>query len=395
MKQKAQPYTRFLLRVTLERVLTFGPSPMVLEMGDLNVLIGPNASGKSNFIEALSLMRSTPVRSSKIDLRGTIGGASEWMWKGESAAASIDSLVHYPGAKQGLQHFLSLETDQQMLRLVDEGVGYGKASAPTPDLDFYYRFQRARGVRAGGRAKSLERESVDPDSSILSQRRDPKRYPEFAHLADAYEKIRIYRDWTVGRKAVCRKGQPTDIRNDRLEEDFSNLGVVLSRLRKTPRVKEAILKGLKDLYEGVTDYEPVVEGGGIQIFFTEGDFSVSATRLSDGALRYLCLLAILCDPEPPPVICIEEPELGLHPDILPKLADLLMQASLRTQLIVATHSDALVDALTCKPETVIVCEKSQGQTTMTRLDKEELAVWLQKYSLGQLWTRGHLGGTRW
>jgi predicted ATPase len=152
------------------------------------------------------------------------------------------------------------------------------------------------------------------------------------------------------------------------------------------------LDGLKDLYEGVTDFEPVVERGTVQVFFTEGDISVPATRLSDGTLRYLCLLAILCDPEPPPLIFIEEPELGLHPDILPKLADLLVQASQRTQLIVTTHSDILVDAMTERPEAVVVCEK---QTTMRRLKQEELTSWLDKYRLGQLWSKGQIGGTRW
>ena len=101
MKQKVQPYERFLRRVTLERILSFGPSPMVLDLGDLNVLIGPNASGKSNLIEAISLMRATPVSaSSNNDLRGAIrrgGGVSEWLWKGESAAtASIDFLCSLP-----------------------------------------------------------------------------------------------------------------------------------------------------------------------------------------------------------------------------------------------------------------------------------------------------------
>jgi predicted ATPase len=138
-----------------------------------------------------------------------------------------------------------------------------------------------------------------------------------------------------------------------------------------------------------------VEGGSVQVFFTEGDFSIPATRLSDGTLRYLCLLAILCDPTPPPLICIEEPELGLHPDILPKMADLLVAASERTQLIVTTHSDILVDALTERPETVVVCEKHDGQTEMRRLKKDELAKWLDKYRLGQLWIDGQLGGTRW
>ena len=131
------------------------------------------------------------------------------------------------------------------------------------------------------------------------------------------------------------------------------------------------------------------------MFFTEGDFSIPATRLSDGTLRYLCLLAILCDPEPPPLICIEEPELGLHPDILPKLADRLVAASERTQLIVTTHSDILVDAMTERPEAVVVCEKHEGRTEMKRLRKEDLAAWLGKYRLGQLWIDGQLGGKRW
>jgi predicted ATPase len=185
------------------------------------------------------------------------------------------------------------------------------------------------------------------------------------------------------------------MRNDRLEEDFSNLCLFLSRLRKTPTAKKAILDGLTDLYEGLTDFETFVEGGSVQVIFTEGDFSIPATRLSDGTLRYLCLLAILCDPTPPPLICIEEPELGLHPDILPKLADLLVAASGRTQLIVTTHSDILVDAMTERPEVVVVCEKHDRRTEMRRLKKHELAKWLDKYRLGQLWMDGQLGGKRW
>ena len=149
------------------------------------------------------------------------------------------------------------------------------------------------------------------------------------------------------------------------------------------------------MYEGLTDFEVVAEGGTVQVFFTEGEFSISATRLSDGTLRYLCLLAILCDPEPPPLICIEEPELGLHPDILPTVADLLKEASERTQIIVTTHSDILVDAMSDCPESVVVCEKHEGKTEMSRLSAAELAVWLEKYWLGELWIDGQLGGKRW
>ena len=92
---------------------------------------------------------------------------------------------------------------------------------------------------------------------------------------------------------------------------------------------------------------------------------------------------------------IEEPDLGLHPDLLPTLANLLDAASERCQIIVTTHSDVLVDALTDNPEGVVICEKHDGQTEMRRLDADDLAKWLQDYTLGNLWNSGQLGGNRW
>ena len=111
--------------------------------------------------------------------------------------------------------------------------------------------------------------------------------------------------------------------------------------------------------------------------------------------RYLCLLAILLHPDPPPLIAIEEPELGLHPDIIPQVAKLLVAASERTQLVVTTHSDVLVDALTRQPDSVIVCEKVDGESQFRRLDADQLKDWLEKYTLGQLWSMGEIGGNRW
>ena len=137
------------------------------------------------------------------------------------------------------------------------------------------------------------------------------------------------------------------------------------------------------------------EWKGLLLFLQEGNYTVPATRLSDGTIRYICLLAILCHPDPPPLVCIEEPELGIHTDIIPLLATLLKEASRRTQLIITTHSDVLVDELTDMPESVLVCEKEKGCTSMKRLDRERLKGWLEKYSLGELWRKGEIGGTRW
>jgi predicted ATPase len=109
----------------------------------------------------------------------------------------------------------------------------------------------------------------------------------------------------------------------------------------------------------------------------------SAHYLSDGILRFLCLLAILKTPDPPPV-CIVEPELGLHPSLMPIIAALLRDAACRTQLIVATHSPQLVDALDAEHN--VVMEKIDGETRVQRLqDRPHLAVWLEHYTKGELW----------
>lgn len=377
--------------------LSFGPDNAGIELKALNLFIGPNGCGKSNLIEAISLMRSAPKEVREVTRKG--GGVAEWIWKGgPKDAASVDWVVSNPNGSMPLRHVLSFRSVAQAFSLEDERVEKEHPEAKQGDVYFYYRYQHGQPVvntLDHGR-RGLARETIEADRSILAQRRDPENYPELAWLAQNYERVRIYREWAFGRNAVFREPQKSDIRNDVLEEDFSNLGLFLNRLKtRFPAAKKAILNGLKDLYDGIHDFDVLMEGGTVQVFFTEGDFVIPATRLSDGTLRYLCLLAILCDPDPPPLICIEEPELGLHPDILPKVADLLRAASERTQIIVTTHSDILVDAMTETPEAVVVCSKLHGQTIMERLNPDDLGEWLKKYRLGQLWTKGEIGGTRW
>lgn len=386
---------RLFRQIKLENLLSFGPDTPPLELENLNILIGPNASGKSNLIEAISLMRATPIsEASNSSFHSAVrrgGGPSEWLWKGGTEQiATLELIVGYPVGPQPLRHALLLKREQASFGVYLEHI---EEERP-PEASRFYWLEDSGVIVTAGHARSDDVRFGDPYTFILAGLRGPE-YPEIGYLAGTYQRIRIYREWAFGRNTVFREPQKADMRNDRLEEDFSNLGLFLSRLRKSPRAKAAILDALKDLYEGVTDFDVVTEGGTVQVFFTEGDFTVPATRLSDGTLRYLCLLAILCDPQPPPLICIEEPELGLHPDILPKLADLLLAASERTQLIVTTHSDIIVDAMTEHPEAVIVCEKHEHKTTMRRLNKEDLAKWLTEYRLGQLWTSGEIGGNRW
>lgn len=390
-----------LKSLKLNNFLSFGESAQALELRPLNVVIGPNGSGKSNLIEAIDLIRSTPSTSEKSNLLAAIrdgGGVRDWLWKGaiKTPHATIDAVFDNPRASQNLRYVLSFSEVGQRFEILDERVEHEHPDDGHANPYFYYRFQNGHGVlNIKGQQRRLQHEDIDPTASILSQRKDPDQYPELTWLGNSFGKMRLYREWTFGRYTTPRLPQKADLPNDLLESDASNLGLVLNRLRRDPEVKKKLLDALRALYDGIDDFDVQIEGGTVQVFFQEGKYIVPATRLSDGTLRYLCLLAILCHPNPPPLICIEEPELGLHPDVLPTLADLLKDASDRTQLIVTTHSDVLVDALTDQPEAVIVAERGPQGTTLTRLDAEKLKPWLEKYRLGQLWTRGEIGGTRW
>ncbi len=395
---EAMSDTRLLLEITPKGILSFGDETKPIKLSSLNVLIGTNGSGKSNLIDVIGLVRATGG-----DLAGEFienGGLKEWIWKGnEKSALLLETKTAGVFSTRHLLEIYALETfgffiaREEIESITDE-------NAHSKEDYFVYKNEKnkARILLDYSEKNELEdfpMESLRRNQSIIQQFRDPRQNTLIQVLSTIYPQIRIYREWSFGRKNILRNPKSADSRNDYLAEDYSNLGLVLSRSSVNPDFKNAILENLRLLYQGLTDFNVLIQGGTTQIFLTEGKFSIPATRLSDGTLRYLCLLAILCDPKPLPLICIEEPELGLHPDILPSLAQLLVTAATRTQLIVTTHSEILIDALTDYPEYVLICEKTDGQTQIKNLDAEKLKIWLEDYRLGQLWMRGQLGGTRW
>ncbi len=404
---------RFIQKLKIKNFLSYGSEGEEIDLQPLNVLIGTNASGKSNLIETIGFLRALPQ-----DLTAPIregGGVGEWLWKGNSAiptapTAEVETLVSYPQSDMALRYQLEFTRSGQRLEIIDEAIENERPNKIwEQDVFFFYRYQRGSPVLnirttpdaqpggTGGRdRRSLRREDLKPDQSVLSQRKDPDQYPELTYLGNRFSEIRLYREWNLGRYTPPRMPQKTDLPEDFLLEDASNLGVVLNNLQLRMGT-QPLVEQLKKFYAAVEDIQARISGGTVQIFLREAGLSqpVPATRLSDGTLRYLCLLTILCHPEPPPLICIEEPELGLHPDIIPTIAELLIDASKRTQLIVTTHSDTLISALSEMPEAVLVCERDQKGTHLRRLGQEPLKKWLDKYTLGEVWRMGEIGGVRW
>ena len=392
---------RFIRSLRVENFLSYGSEGEEIELQPLNVLIGSNASGKSNLIEAIGLLKATPT-----DLPAPIrqgGGISDFLWKGQQGipVAKIQVTVDYPQRSQTLQYQLSLTVAGQKLELVDEAIENEQPFPGEDDVYFYYRYQRGRpviNVKIENDQqlirRSLRREDLIPDQSVLSQRKDPDLYPELSYLANQFSSISLYREWNIGRYSDPRNPQKTDLPEHPLLEDGSNLGLFLNNLQYQLGNRQIINK-LKKFYDAAEELSIKIYGGTVQIFIREENLTqpIPATRLSDGTLRYLFLMALFLDPTPPPLICIEEPEIGLHPDILPTIAEMLIEASQRTQLIVTTHSDALVSALL--PESVLVCERDEKGSHLHRLEPDRLKNWLENYTLGDLWRMGEIGGTRW
>jgi len=385
--------------IKLTNFLSFGEDSQELELRPLNVIIGPNGSGKSNLLEAIDLLRAAP--GNLLAQIRDAGGVHDLLWKGttkSSLAATIDAVLNYPAGHKNLHYNLIFTEMGQRFKIIGEFIEDAQPENMSDDAQNHY-YGNVGGINLlnpkNGEKREVDYNDLDPTLSILAQRKDPDQYPEMTWLGNMFGKIRLYREWSFGRYTRQRLPQKTDLPNYFLEPDCSNLGLALNNFRLNPESKLKFLDALRALYDNIDDFGVCIEGGTVQVFLQEGRYNIPATRLSDGTLRYLCLLAILCHPNPPPLICIEEPELGLHPDVLPTLASLLIDASERTQLIVTTHSDVLVDALTEQPEAIVIAEKNESGTTLKRLDAEHLKPWLDKYRLGQLWTSGEIGGTRW
>ena len=394
---------RLIRTIRLDNILSYGSSDAEFELEPLNVLIGPNASGKSNLIEVLSLLSAAPTDDLQLPIREG-GGVRNWLWTGATtpAPATVDVTIEYSG-EQPLRYRLSFTENANGFKLLEEAIENEEPKSGEDEPDFHYRYRDdvaslAQYTEDQSRSHvRLAPQDIVPDQSILSQRTDSNTYPELSHLAKLFGQFIFYRELNLGRMTPPRQPQEASMRQDMLLDDASNIGPVLGNLLNQPPVKRKIVERLKAFHPTIEDLLVEIQFSMVEISLHEERLNhhVPAARLSDGTLRYLCLLAVLYNPKPPPVVCIEEPEIGLHPDVIPEVASLLVEASCRSQIFVTTHSDILIDALSDTPEAVIVCEKSEGATQLRRLDANTLQPWLEKYQLGELWVSGEIGGNRW
>ena len=403
----------FIKSLHLKNILSFKDTK--LDLQPLNVLIGPNGSGKSNLIDVIGLLQAVPN-----DIAGFLrrnGPTGDWVWKGDNPTGSNHQtsemameLCDLELQAQSLRYELRFEASKDGLKVIDEtlvdsrpdvnskrphfirnpdGSGY---VTPSDEANYIYE------ITGEGPRTRLTPDTVSSSQSVFSAFRSPVAFPVIFRTADKVSSIKSYRSWHVGRDSPVRNPQRTDGDPNFLEEDFSNLALVVNDLLSR-RLEPSLNDYLKRLYESYESLHPRIYGNTIELIVNEAGMSGSlpASRLSDGTIRFIALLAILCHPEPPPLICIEEPEIAMHPDSLGLIAELLRKASERTQIIVTTHSPQLVDLFSDEPDMVMVCERDRHPekgTQFNRLSREKLEDWLVDYTLGDTWMRGAVGGVR-
>ncbi|HUU69692.1 MAG TPA: AAA family ATPase [Armatimonadota bacterium] len=390
---------RLIRSIRLQNILSFGPDGVDIELQPLNVLIGPNGSGKSNVIECLNVLHMAPESSIAEPIRES-GGIDEWIWRGEPHASKgeVEAVLEH-NDHGALRYRIALRSERQQTGIAQEIV----EDANPPDgraPECYCRrngneadvLTQIRTTEPSATRRERKIEWCQAEQSILNHCRSWDYYPEITLVGDRFRRMAFYRKWNLGPGSPVRMPQRADLPNDFLLEDARNLGLVINELIGMG-MGEMLAKRMKDVHLDIERIHTRTAGGTVMVCIDEGLRGLTpAMRLSDGTLRYLCLLAILCHPQPPPLICIEEPELGFHPDVHRHLGELLIAASQRTQLLVTTHSDVLISALTDVPESVLVCTRFPDRSSMQRLKKEDLAFWLEKYTLGEVWMMGAIGG---
>ncbi len=332
-----------------------------LKLGGLNVLIGANGAGKSNFIGVFRLLNETANQNLQLFV-GRSGGADRFLYFGSKTTEQIIIDLSFD---QDAYHCTLIPAAPDSLVFGEETISYQGPGSP-----YTVPFG------AGHRESRLGLAFTAPVNAAL---RDWKVY----HFHDT--------------SATARIKQTGDIAdNVALRTDAGNLAAFLYRLQETD---SGAFRNIIDTVQlaapflGGLDLRPDrLNPEKIRLEWHEKgtDTYFDAHDLSDGTLRFLCLATLLLQPSPPTMILIDEPELGLHPYAITLLADLLCNATERAQVVVSTQSVTLVNQLS--PEDVIVVDREGSESVFRRPSSADLESWLDGYSLGELWEKNVLGG---
>ncbi len=345
------------------------------ELRRLNVLIGANGAGKSNLISFFKLLNNMTFASDNLQrFIGIEGGGNAILHDGAATTPQIVAKLDFQSERG------SNEYSARLFHAAPDTLIFAEEKLRFSDSSFD---QKAlwTSLGAGHRESGLHDVTANYDRTAK-------------YILALLKNCVVYQFHNTSEKARLRFNQPL---NDwwNLKSDGANLAPFLYRLREEhPRYYQRIVSTIRQIAPFFQDFVLIPNRDNILLQWTEfdSDMIFSAYQASDGTLRTMSLVSLLLQPKDalPNVLILDEPELGLHPRAIDILAGLIHRVSFSTQVILATQSPILVNYF--EPEDVVVVERSQRESTYTRLSSEDLEGWLEDYSLGELWQKNVTGG---
>ncbi len=345
------------------------------ELRNLNVLIGSNGAGKSNFVDFFRLLRAMMelplphLQNSSLQAYIADGGGSDdFLFNGPKVTKYVEAVLLF--GDNGYRFKLVPTSDETFI--INDEAQYGKAS----------------GWRDLGAGHTTSR--------LLGERTEPSAQGGPNAASYVYEAIaswKIYHFHDTSSIAPVRRSESVED-CEYLRFDAANIAPFLLELKRSEtKTYERIVESVRLVAPFFDDFLMRPNGQDkVRLRWRQrgSDYPLKPHHLSDGTIRFICLTTALLQPDPPSTMILDEPELGLHPYAIEILAELIQATSTRTQVIVSTQSPALVDCF--GPEDIVVVNRRKGASRFERLDASHLSTWLEDYSLGDLWRKNVIAG---
>jgi predicted ATPase len=361
-----------------------------LEMRNLMVMIGANGSGKTSFLDVLSILAAS-ANGKLNDTLQSKGGLNEILTRGKAQELELAISMGVP-ERRPLKYSLTLSPKALSYEIRKENLTQqSDPNAPEP-----FKYIESYGLSIKYFSQE-DRRLLQPNwehnylETSLSQ--VPKMYHEPEKLRKSLASCTYYGALDVSEKSLIRLPQamrPAKLPGARGEDLVS----CLYNLRETDRDRFEMIEDI--IAAAFPDFQrlnfPPVAAGTISMTWTDKNFSqpIYVHELSEGTLRFLWLVTLLQSQSLTTITLLDEPEVSLHPELLRHLVYLMREAAKHTQLIVATHSDRLVRFL--EPHEVLICDLEEGEVIMTWADTLDLDKWLADYSLDEIWAMNLMGG---
>lgn len=369
--------------------------------GDLNVIIGPNGTGKSNLLRFLELI-SISAQGRLGKYIQSLGGMDPIVWDGSATSIKFVLESRPEGGDLGPEHYelelarlgpgSSYKVEKELL-INSHKLKRGIERKPFKFLERYSKTAVIFDEKE--RTFTTPEEFISDEESLLSITSGPFINNHFIPpFQRALASISVYHDLYTNKDASVR--QPAISRMEkRVDPDGQNLISVMHTLYTGDRdfkkdINSAMQAAFGDDFEELVFPPASDQRIQMRIRWKSLRREQSAAELSDGTLRFLFLLTVLASPTPAPIIAIDEPETGLHPSMLPLVAEYAADAANRSQVILTTHSPQFLDAFVGVRPTTTVAKWENGETILQTLKEEELDYWLKEYSLGSLFKSGEL-----